>query len=417
MNEDQVGAVDLGSSTVRVAIARRNGMDAPLTLQGWSEAPSAGVMHGEVVDLADARDCLHAAIVEAEKTAGEAMTRAWVGFSGGDLRTAPGSLVRSLGRSRPVEEEDRQQLLQQSRQTQVPQDRQVLHALVNSWFLDERIRVQDPIGLQAASLGLECLIASGDSNAIGNLRLCLSAMHCNVEELVFSALAVRRAVLTPEEEEMGVAVLDFGGGTTNLMVVQHGRVRLLHTLGFGGGSLTREMATLMHCPWKEAERVKLAFGAALPAPEPKETIRARTFGDQSEVTFSRRFLTEILTSRLQKAWDELEDTLRQSGLRRTLTAGIVLVGGASRLAMLPDSCRSQFRVPVRLAEASADSILENPPESLDLAGHGVLLGLLSRGSQSAPRRRRAQILQVRPDSAPPHPLRRWFGRFLPGAAD
>ncbi len=418
MSSQQIAAIDIGSASIRAAIARvESSRPVAGTLLGWAETPSAGIVHGHVVDVDAVRQCLHTVVKSAEDAAGERMWQAYVGISGSHLQSVVSSVMLPLGGSRPITAADMQKALQQARQIQLKEHCQVVDTLVGTWVLDGRIRVKDPTGMQATSLGLEAQIISGHSATLGNVRHCVATADVEVQELVASSLAEHRIALTPEEAHMGVALVNLGAGTTDLVVMQNGQVEFVQALDYGGANFTQELAALMHCPWEEAERIKCAHGSALPVAEPKTAIRALTFGDQGEVTFSRRFLSEILSARLQKLWDELDSRLRYAGLRNSLTAGLVLTGGGSRLARLHDSCRTHFKLPVRRAEAPRNLAMESLPDSVSMAPHGVLLGLLHRGA--------AAVQSARPPRAVPradpitalHPLRRLFALFLPGNVD
>lgn len=417
MSSQRVAAIDIGSAHIRAAIARVEPSGSAATLLGWADTPSAGIVQGHVVDVGAAQRCLRAAVETAETEAGERMGQTYVGISGSHLQSVVSSAVLPFSGTRQITAADMQQVLQQVRQIQLKANCQVVDTLAGTWTLDGRIRVKDPTGMQATSLGLEALIVSGHSPTLGNLRRCLAATDVEVQELVVSSLAESRAALTPAEERMGVALVNLGAGTTDLVAIQNEQVQFVHALDYGGANFTQELAAFMHCPWEEAERVKCAHGSALPAPEPKAAIRALAFGDQGEVTFSSRFLSEILSARLQKVWDELDSRLRHAGLRNSLPAGLVLTGGGSRLARLPDSCRTHFKLPVRRAEAPRNPAIRSLPAGVAMATHGVLLGLLHRGATRVQSPERPPTLPRAPVTPASHPLRRLWALFLPGNVD
>ena len=410
----QIAAIDLGSALIRAAIARVDTSSQEMTILGWAEIPSLGIVHGHVEDLEAAQQSLQLAVEAVENAAGERMRRACVGISGSHLQSIVSAAMRPLSSSRQVKASDLEQLLHQARQIQLKEDRQVIHNLVRTWALDERIRVSNPTGMQASILGLEALVISGNSPTLGNLRRCFAVTDVEVQELVVSSLAARRLALTKEEERMGVALVNLGAGTTDLLVVQNGKIQFVGALNYGSAHFTSEMAALMHCPWEEAERIKCTHGTALPVSEPKTAIRANAFGDQGEISFSSRFLTEILAARIQKLWDDLDKLLRHAGFRNSLAAGLVLTGGGCQLSRLHDSCRTHFKLPVRRAELPRNLSVENLPDGVSVASHCVLLGLLQwAGSSSRPEKPSKSQSQT-DETASTHPLRRLFALFLPG---
>ena len=417
MSSQQIAAIDIGSAYIRAAIARVDPSSQAAMLLGWAETPSSGIVHGYVVDIDAAQQCLQTAVKMAEDEAGERMWQAYVGISGSHLQSVVSSAVLPLSGSRKVTAADMQKVLQQARQIRLKENCQVVDTLVGTWALDGQIRVKDPTDMQASSLGLEALVISGASSTIGNLRRCLAATNVEVQELVASSLAESSPALTPEEKRMGVVLVNLGAGTTDLVVMQNGQVQFVYALDYGSANFTQDMAALMHCPWQEAERVKCAHGSALPTSEPKTAIRALAFGDQGEVAFSSRFLSEILSARLQKLWDELDAILRHAGLRNSLTAGLVLTGGGSRLSRLHDSCRTYFKLPVRRAESPRNLAIGNLPDGASMATYGVLIGLLHRGAAATRPEKRPSIQPRAGATTAPHPLRRLFALFLPGNVD
>lgn len=417
MTSHQVAAIDIGSDSIRAAIALADATTRTAKLQGWAEIPSTGIVHGHVVDFKAARNCLQTAIKEAEGAAGERMKQAYIGISGSHLQSVISTAEKTQSRSRPVSDADMEQVLQQARQIQLKEDCQIVHTLAGTWALDKRIRVKDPRGMQAASLSLEALVISGSSSVLGNLLHCLQDLDLEYLEFVVSSLAVSRIALTPEESSMGVALVDIGGGTTELVVKLNSQVQLLKALDCGGANFTRELAALMHCPREEAERVKCSHGSALPATEPKTSIRARAFGDQGEVTFSRRFLTEILATRLQRLWDDIDFNLRQAGLRNSLAAGLVLTGGGSKISHLHDSCRAHFKLPVRRAEQPRNLSIEDLPRDVSMTSHGVLLGLLHWGTALVEPRQVSKSQSPSGRKAMFGPLQKLLTPFLPGSGN
>lgn len=408
-----LSAIDVGTATTRAVIAAVDEARDRLTLAGWGQAANRGLSHGIVVDIQAAQVGLREAVRAAEAMAQRRMERAYVSLSGAHVQTVVTPAILSVNRSQRISGATMQQALQQARQFQLKPNQQIIHTLAGPWTVDDQFHVQRPEGMHAARLGVEALIISGNSTAIGNLLHCLAAIHVDVEELVLSPLASSQTALTSEEKQMGAVLIDMGAGATDVIAYQGGHVQLIQSLATGGGQFSHDLATQMHCPLPVAERLKRDHGAAQPAAAGRAEVKAQVFGDQGEVAFSTRFLARILAARAETLWAQVEAALGQVDLG-ALPAGIVLTGGASQLARLNESCRAHFQVPVRVASVPYTLPLHQFASEQRAPAYATVIGLLLWGRQAE-----AQVLSA---PAPrPTPATGWrrtvravLAHFLPG---
>lgn len=385
MSPAHVSAIDVGTSKICAAIAEINEEARALSLLGWSEVPSQGIQQGAVVDVAAARGAITAAIAGAETAARRVMKGALVSIAGAHVRTLVSPATIQTNRAHQISQADMQQALYQASQIRLKDSHQILHTMAGDWMVDEQFRVRRPQGMHATSLGLEARVLTGSSTAIANLIQCVSSKKMAGAGTVLASLASAHAVLSADEMDMGVALIDIGAGTTDLAVFQHGHLRFAGSLNVGGNDFTRDLASLLHCPEAVAEEIKLSHGGAIASVEGQRAeVRARVFGDQREVAFSTRFLRQILATRADQLWDGMDALLRRSGFRQSLPAGLVLTGGASQLHQLGESCRARFKLPVRMARVPYTIPIENLASEAHAPAYTTLAGLLLWGGQPNP---------------------------------
>lgn len=409
-----LSAIDVGTATTRAMIAAVDDARDRLTLAGWGQAANRGLAHGIVVDIQAAQIGLREAVRAAEAMAQRRMERAYVSLSGAHVRTVVTPALLSVNRAQRISSATMQQALQQARQFQLKPDHQIIHTLAGPWTVDDQFHVQRPEGMHAARLGVEALIVSGNSTAIGNLLHCLAAIHVDVEELVLSPLASSQTALTSEEKQMGTVLIDMGAGTTDVIAYQGGHVQLIQPLAAGGNQFSHDLATQMHCPWPVAERLKRDHGAAQPAVDGRAEVKAQVFGDQGEMAFSTRFLARILAARAETLWAQVEAALGQADLGSALPAGIVLTGGASQLARLNESCRAHFQVPVRVASVPYTLPLQQLAPEQRAPAYATVIGLLLWGRQAESQVLSAPAPRPTPATGWRRRMRTVLAHFLPG---
>ena len=409
-------AIEIGNAKTCAAIAVHEPRGGYTVIDGWGQSETEGLQQGSVTDMRAVEASLSEALATAEQMSGTTVRSALVSLSGSHLTTLSSRARIPASRNEPVGEALMEQVLRKARQIKVRPDQQIVQALPGSWTIDDEYQVREPEGMHAGQLGVEARLVTGSSAAISNQLACLAALDVQVENLVPSALASARAVLTREEMDMGVVLVDIGAGTTDFAVYARGRFQVAGTLNLGGNDLTRELAHSLHCPSRVAEQLKITHGSAMELSSSLAgEVTAEVFGDQRHISVSTRHLCQVLHQRVGQLWDRLDRHLVKAECRRLIPAGLVLTGGGSLLPRIADSCRARFRLPVRTGTVPPSIPVRDLAAEVRSPEFATISGLLLWGLEA---HRPAQPAE---GQARPEPARGWIrslrtvvAGFLPG---
>ncbi len=383
LSAPSLSVIDIGTSKICAMIAVPDAKSGDLNVAGWGEAHSHGLFQGSIMDIQAVESDLADAVQQAEGTADHDIEIACVSMAGTHVHTMLSHAELELNRSHAITRANMQQVLQKARQIHLKENHQILHSLAGLWSVDDQRHIRNPIGMYGSTLGVDARIITGSSTAISALTQTVTAQGINIGELVLASLASAEATLTSEEKQMGVALVDIGAGITDLVVVQQANVQFAGSVPMGGNDFSHDLASLLHCPQAVAEDLKCNYGSAVPIQENHRTaITASVFGDQKEVTFSARFLQQILATRAEQLWEQLDALLRHSGFRHMLPAGLVLTGGAAQLSRLKESCRTYFKLPVRTASVPYTLPVRHLTTDLRSPAYAALSGLLLWNAQN-----------------------------------
>jgi cell division protein FtsA len=303
-----------------------------------------------------------------------------------------------------VTSQDMQRALEGARAIALPQSKEVIHTIAREWIVDGQSNVQQPLGMSAFRLEVDAHIVTGSSTAINNITQCVHAHDVMIDELVLEPLAANEAVLRPEERRMGVAVVDIGGGTTDIAVFLDDALCHTIVLDMGGNHFSQDIAVGLHAPFETCEELKLRYGSVLPDSVPEDDkVWATVFGEKAERSFSRRFISEILESRASEMLEIIGTKLDESGYFDKLSAGIVFTGGSSQLPGLTDLGRSTLGMPVRIGAPSNRLPLTGLSRTLQSPMYATSIGLLLWGLHEDARK-------IRQNYAAPRPQGDWMGR-------
>ncbi|MCS6825390.1 MAG: cell division protein FtsA [Caldilinea sp.] len=381
--EEFVSAIDIGTTKICVLTAQVTHDSLgrlSLRMLGEGVAPSRGIRRGVVVDVPEATAAIGEAIERCEQDAGRRILSAYVGIAGSHIGTRNSRGVSPVDRRIGVTGADMQRALEGARAVALPENQEVIHTIARSWTVDGETEVQQPLGMSAYRLEVDAHIVTGSSTAINNLVQCVTAHGVDIDELVLEPLAANEAVLRPEERRMGVAVVDMGGGTSDLAIFIDNA--LCHTviLDMGGNHLTNDVAVGLRCPFETAEEIKLRYGSLLPERiAPDETVWATVFGEKSERSFSRRFICDVLEARAMEMLEIIAEKLSEAGYLDRLPAGLVLTGGCSQLPGFAELGRKVLGMPVRIGAAHSGLPILGLTRSLLNPSHATSVGLLLWG--------------------------------------
>ncbi|MEM7126446.1 MAG: cell division protein FtsA [Chloroflexota bacterium] len=387
--QDFISAIDIGTTKVcalTASVTHDSLGNIALDLIAEGRAPSQGIRRGVVVDVPEVANAVATAVEQCEAAAGQPLYSAFVGIAGSHIGGLESQGACAVDRSYGVDNIDIQRALESARAVVLAPHQEVIHTLPRTWTVDDQSEINQPLGMSASRLEVAAHIVTGSSTAVNNLVQCIVTHGVEVDQLVLEPLASSKAVLRPEERRMGVAVVDMGGGTTDIAVYIDDILVTTEILDVGGNHLTHDVAVGLHAPFETAEELKIRYGHVMPSRVAvDETVWATVFGEKAERSFSRRFISKVLQARAEEICDLVCEKLEEKELYDKLPAGIVLTGGASQLPGLVDMAKQIFGMPVRVGKPGENLPITGLSRELQLptnaTGVGLLLWGLHEGSQ------------------------------------
>lgn len=406
---DTICAIDVGTTKVCALIAEVID-EQTIEIAGWGRAPSDGMTKGVVTNVAAATAAIGQAVEEAERAAKRSIGRAYVGIAGSHIQAQPSKGAVPVGRTRVVTAEDVARVKEAARAIALPHNREIIHVVPRSFAVDEQEDLQEPIGMHGFRLAVDAQIISGASGAVRNLVGCLQTHGIEIEELVLEPLASGEAVLTDAEKEMGVVVVDIGGGTTDVAMFMKGSLWHTVVLDVGGQHLTHDLAVGLGAPFDAAELLKVRHGSAQASRVPlDQEVSTEVFGDSMPHAVPRQLVAEILQARAEEIVDLVLREIKRSGYDGLVPAGLVLTGGTAQLTSLRDLAREMTHLPVRIGVPTGIPGLPEALRGSDSAtGVGLLLWALHNqwtGVEHGERRQRSPFVER---------IMRWLQNLLPG---
>jgi cell division protein FtsA len=344
--------LDLGTSRVAVVIAESDDPGTPVTILGVGESPSEGLRKGVVVNLEKTIASIQAATVAAERMAGQRIESVVVSLGGTHLWSQNSTGVVAVAHpDHEIGDDDVHRVVEASRAISVASDRQVIHVIPRAYTVDGQDGVRDATGMTGHRLEVETNIITGAQTAVQNVIKCVHGAGFDVEDVVCAGLAGGEGVLTGQEIELGVCLVEIGAGTTNVVVFTEGSARHLAVLPVGGNHVTSDIAIGLRTTLDEAEGLKLNYGHALPdVIDHGEKVEVRQVGGDRIQALPRRFLAEIIGPRMLEIFQMAREEVRKSGFEQLLPAGVVVAGGGSRLMGTMDAAQAVFNTASRLGQ-------------------------------------------------------------------
>lgn len=379
-NERYVVGLDIGTTKISCVIAEAKDKDS-VEVVGLGSAPSRGLRKGVVVNLDATVDALKACVEEAEMMAGVSVESATVGIAGGHIRSFNSRGVVAIGgKERTVGRDDWRRVVDAARAVSIPQDREILHVLPQEFVLDDQNGISNPVGMTGARLEANVHIVTAATTSVQNLVTCVNRAGIMVRDTVLEQLATAESVLTPDERELGVALIDVGGGTTDLAIFEKGSIWHTAVLPAGGDHFTNDLAVGLRTPIPDAERIKRKHGCALSTlVEGDEAIEVPSVGGRKPRLLSRQVMSEILQPRAEEIFSLLRDEIVRAGFDRLLNAGVVLTGGGSQLPGMAEVSEQVFDLPVRIGQPTGVAGLAEPESGPQFA---TAVGLALYGARN-----------------------------------
>jgi cell division protein FtsA len=403
-------SIDVGTTKICTLVAEVSDNDA-LRVVGVGVANAKGLRRGVITDVEQAAKSIGESIQRAERVSGHTIAEAYVGVGGSHIASQNSHGVVAIGRGdRPIDRDDVERALEAAQAVAVPHNRRIIHCIPREFTIDGQDGIKNPIGLMGYRLEVEAHLITGAVTSIQNLVHCVEANHVAITDLVLLPLASAEAVLTEEERSMGVAVVDLGGGTTDVAIYVEGSIWETLVFPVGGNHITNDVAVGLRTPFATAEDAKVRYAHVLPsAVDGQEQIEISVFGDESVLTISRRELCKIVAMRVEEICEWIAREIKRSGFDGLLPAGIVFTGGSASLPGLRDFAARQLQLPVRIGMPRR---LHGLIETVSSPAYAASVGLLLWGQ-----REDAESVGLIPRPGIPgdwmQRLREWLKVFLP----
>lgn len=373
-----VVSIDVGTTKICVLVAQQL-HNNQLEILGVGKSPSDGLKKGVVVDVAKTIQSIKAAINEAQLMAGFLIDSASIGISGGHIKSMSSQGMVPIKRGE-VRVGDIEAVLASARAIPIPEGMQILHVMPQFFVIDSHTKLQDPLGMHGIRLEVKAHIILGAIASVQNLVKCCEMAGVKVNDIILEQLASADAVLSADERELGVAVLDIGGGTSDLAIYQQGSIRHTMVLPIAGNHFTNDVAIGLRTTLNDAERVKKEYGyASYDLLEEDGLFEVSTVHGGATTIMQQSDLINILNPRAQEVLCLVHDEIIKHNLQSFIPTGLVLTGGGSLLRGITDLAQKIFNVPVRIG---SPSLLHTMPESLDhpmyATGYGLLLHTIGK---------------------------------------
>ncbi len=376
--------LDIGTSKV-VAIVGEATEGGELEVVGVGSHPSHGLKKGVVVNIDSTVQSIQRAVEEAELMAGCEIHSAYVGISGSHIRSLNSHGMVAI-RDNEVTRSDLERVIDGAKAVAIPADQQIIHVIPQEFVIDNQEGIRDPLGMSGVRLEARVHMVTGAVSAAENITKCVRRCGLEVDDIVLQQLAAAQAVLTEDEKELGVCLVDIGGGTTDIAVFTGGAIRHTAVIPIAGHQVTNDIAVALRTPTHHAEEIKVRYACALSQlANPEETIEVPSVGDRPPRRLSRQSLAAVVEPRYDELLTLVQAELRKSGFEDLIPAGVVLTGGSSKMEGVTDLAEEVFHLPVRTGVpknvTGLSDVVRNPMYS---TGVGLLaFGVHNRGVGTA----------------------------------
>lgn len=404
-NKNLIVALDIGTSKI-AALVGEVSEDNQIQVVGFGSHPSRGLKGGVVVNIESTVQSIQRALEEAELMAGCEIHSAYTGISGGHIKSLNSHGIVAI-RDREVNQSDVDRVIDAAKAVAIPADQRILHILPQEFIVDQQDGVREPVGMSGVRLEAKVHIVTGAMSAVQNITKCVRRCGLQVNDVVLQQLASSYAVLTDDERELGVCMVDIGGGTTDIAIYTEGAIRYTSVIPIAGDHVTNDLAVALRTPAQFAEQIKIKHAhATLAGVDPEEMIQVPSVSKRPPRQVHKSTLTQVVGARYEELFTLVHAELRRSGLEDLISAGIVITGGGSRMPGVVELAEKVFQIPVRMGipqnVGGLVDVRENPSYS---TGVGLLLhGLLQQTT--------GMTFDVNPSNKLWDRMRNWFnGNF------
>ena len=376
-SKNLIVGLDIGTSKI-VAIVSEVTPDGALNVIGLGTQPSRGLKKGVVVNIEATMASIQRVLEEAELMADCKINEVYTGIAGSHIRGFNSHGMVAI-KEKEVTQADIDRVIETAKAIAIPNDQQILHVLPQEFIIDGQEDVKEPLGMSGVRLEVKVHIVTGAVSAAENITKCVRRCGLQVRDLILQPLASSLAVLSDDEKELGVCLIDIGGGTTDIAVFTGGAIRHTAVIPIAGDQVTNDIAMALRTPTKEAEDLKRSYGCALKQlASASEIIEVPGVGERGPRQLSRQTLAEVIEPRIEELFALVQANLRQSGFEELISSGIVLTGGSSVMKGMVELGEEIFHMPVRVGapsySGSLADVVRNPRYS-------TAVGLLLEGRE------------------------------------
>jgi cell division protein FtsA len=380
-------ALDIGTSKI-VAMVAQLTADRGLQVVGIGQAESNGLRKGVVVNIETTVQSIQKALQEAELMAGCKIANVHTGIAGSHIRSVNSHGMVAV-KDKEVTDADVARVVETAKAVPIPNDQQILHVLPQEFIVDGQDDVRQPLGMSGVRLEVRVHIVTGAVSAVQNIVKCVRRCGLEVSDIVLQPLASSFSVLTQDEKDLGVALVDIGGGTSDIVIFTGGAIRHTAVIPIAGDQITNDIAMALRTPTPDAEDIKLRHGAAkqvLIAPD--DRIEVPGLGDRGTRMLSRQALAAVIEPRVEELFALVHQVIRDSGYEELLSSGVVITGGTSLMPGMVELGEDVFMKPVRIGMPAYEG---NLADVVRTPRYATVIGLLIHARESAIRGRRVAV--------------------------
>jgi cell division protein FtsA len=347
--KDFVVGLDIGTTKICCIVGEivERGPFPLIDIVGIGTAPSSGLRKGVVINIDTTVESITKAVEEAELMAGAEISTVYTGIAGGHIKSFNSTGIVAV-KDKEITEQDVQRVIDAAKAVAIPLDRETIHIIPQEYMINDQGGIRDPIGMSGVRLEAKVHIVTGAVSSAQNIIKCANKAGLNVAEICLEPIASSEAVLCQDEKELGVVLVDIGGGTSDIAIFKDGAIVHTGVLAIGGHHITNDIAVGLRTPQNEAEKLKIRHGCAMSSMiKPDETIEVAGVGGRKARVLSRRLLAEIIEPRVEEIFSLIQREVMKSGYQDLLSAGVVITGGATLLEGMPELAEFVFEMPVK----------------------------------------------------------------------
>ena len=365
--------LDIGTSNVTAIVAEVSA-EGDIDIIGMGKHASRGMKKGVVVNIESTANSIKRAVEEAELMAGCEIHSVYVGIAGSHINSFNSHGMVAI-RDKEVSADDLDRVMDAARAVVISTDQKILHVLPQQFLIDDQGGIREPVGMSGVRLEVDVHMVTGSDSAVQNVIKCIHRCQLEVDDIILEQVAGSNSVLTEDEKELGVCLVDIGGGTTDVAVLMNGAIRHSKVFPVAGDQVTNDIAVALRTPTKYAEEIKVKYACALrQLTNPDEMIEVPSVGERPPRRLARQVLAEVVEPRYEELFTLIKNELQRSGLEEFCAAGVVITGGSAKMEGAVELAEEVFHMPVRIGvPQEIDGLTDMVKDPLYATGVGLIL--------------------------------------------